>query len=321
MGVETGETALKLARRWAYDVKARTPALSSWLVPPPPLLPPSPSPPACCARRLAPQGVPPDEAVVVMCRGNFWGRTLAAVSSSSDPSCRARFGPYLPGIELVPFDDLPALEALLDRVGPRCAAFMVEPIRGRPGCSSQGTGANARRHMPLQRRAQPKGATRRNRPSSHPTGCPPRPATVKLPRRRLRPVPPPPLPLHCRGDEVQTGLGRTGRLTACAHEGVRPDILLLGKALSGGVYPVSAVLCDDEVMLAIRPGEHGSTFGGNPLACKVAQAALEARRPRAAPAPSRPTQTAARAAAAPFVACVGISSSRHACTCARRDVD
>uniref|UniRef100_A0A8C7KD82 Ornithine aminotransferase n=1 Tax=Oncorhynchus kisutch TaxID=8019 RepID=A0A8C7KD82_ONCKI len=156
-GVEGGETACKLARKWAYTVK----------------------------------GVPKNQAKIIFANGNFWGRTMAAISSSTDPSSYEDFGPFMPGFGLIPYNDIPALEVL----------FIA--------------------------------------------------------------------------DEVQTGLARTGRRLAVDHEEVRPDIVILGKALSGGVYPVSAVLCDDEVMLTIKPGEHGSTYGGNPLACGVAMAALE----------------------------------------------
>ncbi len=197
-GVEGGETALKLARKWAYTVK----------------------------------GVPNNQAKIIFAGGNFWGRTLAAISSSDDPSSYEGFGPYMPGYLKVPYNDLPALsEALQD---PTVAAFMVEPIQGEAGVIVPDEGY-------------------------------------------LRSV-----AALCKAnnvlfiaDEVQTGLCRTGKMLCCDHENVRPDILILGKALSGGLLPVSAVLCDDEVMLCIKPGEHGSTYGGNPLACKVAMTALQ----------------------------------------------
>lgn len=197
-GVEGGETALKLCRKWAYTVK----------------------------------GVPDNQAKIVFVEGNFWGRTLAAISSSSDPSSYAGFGPYMPGYEVIPYNDLAALETALQ--DPNVAGFMVEPIQGEAGVVVPDEGylsgayALCKKHQVL-----------------------------------------------FIADEVQTGLSRTGKMLCCDHEGVRPDILILGKALSGGVLPVSAVLCDDHIMLTIKPGEHGSTYGGNPLACAVAKAALE----------------------------------------------
>ncbi|MBN3324526.1 OAT protein, partial [Atractosteus spatula] len=197
-GVEAGETACKLARKWAYTVK----------------------------------GIPKYKAKIIFAVGNFWGRTLAAISSSTDPSSYEGFGPYMPGFELVPYNDIPALErALQDQ---NVAAFMVEPIQGEAGVIVPDEG-----YLTKVREL----CTQHN--------------------------------VLLIADEVQTGLARTGRRLAVDHENVRPDIVLLGKALSGGVYPVSAVLCDDEVMLTIKPGEHGSTYGGNPLACRVAIAALE----------------------------------------------
>lgn len=200
-GVEGGETAVKLARRWGYMKK----------------------------------GIPDNQAKIVFVRGNFWGRTLAAISSSTDPSSFKGFGPYMPGYEIIPYNDLAALEnALKD---PNVAAFMFEPIQGEAGVVVPHEGYLK----------QAKALCEKYK-------------------------------VLCIADEVQTGLGRTGKLLACDHEGVRPDILILGKALSGGVLPVSAVLCDDEIMLNIRPGEHGSTYGGNPLACRVAMAALEVLR-------------------------------------------
>lgn len=197
-GVEGGETALKLARRWAYDVK----------------------------------GVSENKAKIVFAEGNFWGRTLAAISSSNDPSSYKGFGPYMPGYELVPYNDLTALEKAIS--DPNTAAFMVEPIQGEAGVNVPAEGyLKGVRDL----------CTKYN--------------------------------VLFIADEVQTGLCRTGKLLACDHEGVKPDVLILGKALSGGVLPVSAVLASHEVILTIHPGEHGSTYGGNPLACAVAMEALK----------------------------------------------
>lgn len=196
-GVEGGETALKLCRKWAYEVK----------------------------------GVPANQAKVVFVRGNFWGRTLAAISSSTDPSSTNGFGPFLPGYEIIPYNDLPALEAALE--DPNVAGFMVEPIQGEAGVVVPDEGYL-------------KGAYERCRAKN----------------------------VLFIADEVQTGIARTGKLICCDHHGFKPDILVLGKALSGGVFPVSAVLSSHEIMLTIKPGEHGSTFGGNPLACAVAMEAL-----------------------------------------------
>jgi ornithine--oxo-acid transaminase len=197
-GVEAGETAIKLARRWAYVKK----------------------------------GVPDNKAKVIFAENNFWGRTLAAISASTDPSSYKGFGPYMPGFEIVPFNDLSALEKALQ--DSNVAAFMVEPIQGEAGVVIPDNGyLKGVRDL----------CTHYN--------------------------------VLFIADEIQTGLGRTGKLLACDHENVRPDILTLGKALSGGTLPVSAVLCDDEIMLNIKPGEHGSTYGGNPLACKVAITALQ----------------------------------------------
>ena len=197
-GVEGGETAVKLARRWAYDVK----------------------------------GVKENQAKIVFAKGNFWGRTLAAISSSNDPSSYKGFGPYMPGYELVDYNDLTALEnAIKD---PNTAAFMVEPIQGEAGVIVPTEGyLKGVRNL----------CTKYN--------------------------------VLFIADEVQTGLARTGKMLACDHEAVKPDILVLGKALSGGILPVSAVLASNEIMLTIKPGEHGSTYGGNPLACAVAMEALK----------------------------------------------
>ena len=197
-GVEGGETAIKLARRWAYDVK----------------------------------GVKENQAKLVFANGNFWGRTLAAISASNDLSSYKGFGPFLPGYELVNYNDLNALEnAIKD---PNTAAFMVEPIQGEAGVIVPDEG-----YLKGVRAL----CTKYN--------------------------------VLFIADEVQTGLARTGKMLACDHEDVKPDILVLGKALSGGTIPVSAVLANNEVMLTIKPGEHGSTYGGNPLACAVAMEALK----------------------------------------------
>jgi ornithine--oxo-acid transaminase len=196
-GVEGGETAIKLARRWAYTKKA----------------------------------VPENQAKIVFAEGNFWGRTLAAISSSTDPSSYKGFGPYMPGFELVPYNDLKALEIALQ--DSNVAAFMVEPIQGEAG-------------VVLPDDGYLKGVR------------------ALCDKYQVLFI----------ADEIQTGLARTGKMLACDHEGVRPDILILGKALSGGTMPVSAVLADDVVMMNIHPGEHGSTYGGNPLACAVAMKSL-----------------------------------------------
>ena len=196
-GVEGGETAIKLARRWGYTVK----------------------------------GVEQNKAKIIFAEGNFWGRTLAAVSSSTDPSCFTNFGPFMPGFDLVPYNDTIALEkAFQDK---NVCAFMVEPIQGEAGVVIPDEG-----YLQKVRTL----CTEYN--------------------------------VLFIADEIQTGLARTGKMLACDHENVRPDILILGKALSGGVLPVSAILADDYIMMTIKPGEHGSTYGGNPLACAVAISAL-----------------------------------------------
>ena len=197
-GVEGGETAIKLARRWGYTVK----------------------------------GIPDNQAKIIFAAGNFWGRTMAAISSSTDPDCYNKFGPFMPGFQVVPYNDLAALEkSFQDNT---VAAFMFEPIQGEAGVLVPDEGyLTGIRNL----------CTEYN--------------------------------VLMIADEIQTGLARTGKMLACDHENVRPDILILGKALSGGVLPVSAVLADDEIMMVIKPGEHGSTYGGNPLACAVAIAALQ----------------------------------------------
>ena len=196
-GVEAGETAIKLARRWAYDIK----------------------------------GVPQNQARIVFAAGNFWGRTLAGISSSDDPSSYSGFGPFMPGFERIAYNSIEALETALSH--PDVAAFMVEPIQGEAGVIVPDEG-----YLSEIRRLCTK---------NH---------------------------VLWIADEIQTGLCRTGKMLACDHEQVKPDILILGKALSGGTLPVSAVLASHEIMLTIKPGEHGSTYGGNPLACAVASEAL-----------------------------------------------
>lgn len=197
-GVEAVETAIKLARRWGYHVK----------------------------------GIEENKAVIVVCAHNFHGRTSTVISFSTDPSSYSRFGPYMPGFRVIPYNDLTALEEALQ--DPHVCGFLVEPIQGEAGVVVPDEGYLS-------------GAKQRCETAN----------------------------VLFIGDEIQTGLCRTGKLLACDHENVRPDILILGKALSGGVLPVSAVLADDAIMLTIQPGEHGSTYGGNPLACAVAMAALQ----------------------------------------------
>jgi ornithine--oxo-acid transaminase len=197
-GVEAVETAIKLCRRWGYDVK----------------------------------GIPNNKARIIVCAGTFNGRTMGVISFSSDPSARDGFGPFLPGFDVIPYNDLTALALALE--DKNVAGFLVEPIQGEAGVVVPDEGY-LRKAMRACKDAQ----------------------------------------VLFMADEIQTGLGRTGRLLACDHDGVHPDILILGKALSGGLLPISAVLADDDIMLTIKPGEHGSTYGGNPLACKVAMTALD----------------------------------------------
>ena len=197
-GAEGDETALKLCRRWAYDKK----------------------------------GIESNMAKIIVCGDNFHGRTITIVSMSTDPDSKDGFGPYTPGFEIIPYNDLNALAKALE--DPNVAGFLVEPIQGEAGVVVPDEGYLT--------------------------------SAFKMCKEKK---------VLLIADEVQTGIARTGKLLACDHEGVRPDILILGKALSGGVYPVSAVLADDEIMLTIKPGQHGSTFGGNPVAAKVAMAALQ----------------------------------------------
>lgn len=197
-GVEGGETAIKLCRKWGYEVK----------------------------------GIEKNKAKIIFVEHNFWGRTLAAVSTSSDEGSYQNFGPFTPGFEIIPYNDLDALSlALSDK---NVTGFMLEPIQGEAGVIVPDEGYLK--------------------------------AAYDLCKQHN---------VLFIADEVQTGIGRTGRLLACDYEGVKPDILVLGKALGGGVLPVSAVLSSNEVMLTIKPGQHGSTFGGNPLACAVAMEALK----------------------------------------------
>lgn len=197
-GVEAVETALKLCRRWAYEVK----------------------------------GIKNNEAKIIVCNGNFHGRTSTVISFSSDPDSYSGFGPYMPGFIKIPFNDLSALKnALQDET---VAGFLVEPIQGEAGVVVPDEGFIS---------AAKKLCSEKN--------------------------------VLFIADEIQTGLGRTGKFLCCDYNAVHPDILILGKALSGGTMPVSAVMCDDEIMLTIKPGEHGSTYGGNPLACAVAMSAMD----------------------------------------------
>lgn len=197
-GAEAVETALKLCRKWAYEKK----------------------------------GIPEGQARIIVCEGNFHGRTITVISMSTDPDARNGFGPYTPGFITIPYNDLHALEAALKE--PDVAGFLVEPIQGEAGVYVPDEGYLSKAYALCNSKK-----------------------------------------VLFIADEVQTGIARTGKLLACQHEDVRPDMLILGKALSGGVYPVSAVLADDEIMLCIKPGQHGSTFGGNPLAARVAITALE----------------------------------------------
>jgi ornithine--oxo-acid transaminase len=197
-GAEGDETALKLCRKWAYTKK----------------------------------GIPENQAKIIVCEGNFHGRTITVVSMSTDPDSFGGFGPFTPGFIKIPYNDVAALKTALQ--DPNVAGFLVEPIQGEAGVFVPDEGYLSTAYQLCKEKN-----------------------------------------VLFIADEVQTGIARTGKLLACDHEQVRPDILILGKALSGGVYPISAVLADDDIMLTIKPGEHGSTFGGNPMAAKVAIAALE----------------------------------------------
>ncbi|MGV3631053.1 MAG: ornithine--oxo-acid transaminase [Bacteroidota bacterium] len=197
-GAEAVETAIKLARKWGYEKK----------------------------------GVSENQAQIVVCEGNFHGRTTTIVSFSSDPDSNTNFGPYTPGFTIIPYDDTAALEKALEN--PNVVAFLVEPIQGEAGVYVPSEGFLSR-------------------------------AKALCVKKHVLFV----------ADEVQTGIARTGKLLAVQHEDVKADILILGKALSGGVYPVSAVFANNDIMEVIKPGQHGSTFGGNPIAAKVAMAALE----------------------------------------------
>jgi ornithine--oxo-acid transaminase len=197
-GAEGVETAIKLCRKWAYEKK----------------------------------GIPEYEAKIIVCEGNFHGRTTTIISMSTDPDAKEGYGPYTPGFIVIPYNDIDALEKALNE--PNVAGFLVEPIQGEAGVFVPDEGYIKK-------------------------------ASELCKAKNVLFI----------ADEVQTGIARTGRLLACDHEEVRPDMVILGKAISGGVYPVSAVLADDDIMLVIKPGQHGSTFGGNPLASRVAIAALE----------------------------------------------
>jgi ornithine--oxo-acid transaminase len=199
-GAEAVETAFKLARRWGYVKK----------------------------------NIPENQAVIVGCEGNFHGRTISIVSLSTDPDSYAQYGPFTPGLVKIPYNDVKALEQVLEQNSANIAAFLVEPIQGEAGVFVPDAGYLK--------------------------------ACYDLCKKHN---------VLFIADEVQTGIARTGKMLCCDHEGIRPDVVILGKAISGGVLPVSAVLADDEIMLTIKPGEHGSTFGGFPLACRVATAALE----------------------------------------------
>jgi ornithine--oxo-acid transaminase len=197
-GAEADETAIKLCRKWGYEKK----------------------------------GIDELQAKIIVCEHNFHGRTTTIISMSTDPDSKDGFGPYTPGFEVIPYNDIPALEKALE--DPHVAGFLVEPIQGEAGVFVPDEGYLKKAYDLCKAKN-----------------------------------------VLFIADEVQTGIARTGKMLACDHEGVRPDILILGKALSGGVFPVSAVLADDDIMLVIKPGQHGSTFGGNPIAAKVAMAALQ----------------------------------------------
>lgn len=198
-GAEAVETAVKLARKWSYEVK----------------------------------GISENAAKIIVCENNFHGRTTTIVSFSNDPDANKNYGPFTPGFIKIPYNDINALEETLKNDAPNIAAFLVEPIQGEAGVYVPDDGYLKQ-------------------------------ASELCKKYNVLFI----------ADEVQTGIARTGRLIACHHEDVQPDILVLGKAISGGMYPVSAVLSNNEIMNVIKPGQHGSTFGGNPIACAVAMAAL-----------------------------------------------
>jgi ornithine--oxo-acid transaminase len=197
-GAEAVETALKICRKWAYQKK----------------------------------GIPENKAKIIVCQQNFHGRTISIVSMSTDPDSRREFGPFTPGFEIIPYNDIPALRNALN--DPHVAGFLVEPIQGEAGVNVPDYGYLTNAFLACKEKN-----------------------------------------VLFMADEIQTGIARTGQLLACCYEGVKPDLLILGKALSGGMYPVSVVLGKGEVMTCIQPGEHGSTYGGNPLGCAIAMAALE----------------------------------------------
>ncbi|KYH04374.1 MULTISPECIES: ornithine--oxo-acid transaminase [Chryseobacterium] len=199
-GAEAVETAVKLARKWSYEVK----------------------------------GIAENAAKIIVCENNFHGRTTTIVSFSNDPDANQNYGPFTPGFIKIPYNDIAALEEVLSREAGNIAAFLVEPIQGEAGV-----------YVPDENFLKN--------------------ASELCKKYNVLFI----------ADEVQTGIARTGKLIACHHENVQPDILILGKALSGGMYPVSAVLANDNIMNVIKPGQHGSTFGGNPIACAVAVAALD----------------------------------------------
>lgn len=199
-GAEAVETALKLARKWAYQVKK----------------------------------VAEDEAIIVTCKNNFHGRTISIISYSTDHNAKKEYGPYTPGFETIEYNDVEALEKILKEKGKRIAGFLIEPIQGEAGVVVPDEGYLKKCYDLCKQHN-----------------------------------------VLFIADEVQTGIGRTGKMLCCDHENIKPDIVILGKALSGGVMPVSAVLCDNEIMMTISPGQHGSTYGGFPLACKVATAAIQ----------------------------------------------
>ena len=199
-GAEAVETALKIARKWSYEVK----------------------------------GITENAAKIIVCENNFHGRTTTIISFSNDPDANENYGPYTPGFVKIPYNDLESLRTVLENDSENVAAFLVEPIQGEAGVYVPDEGFL-------------------------------KSASELCKKHNVLFI----------ADEVQTGIARTGKLIACHHENVQPDILILGKALSGGMYPVSAVLADDHIMNVIQPGQHGSTFGGNPLACAVAMAALD----------------------------------------------